>query len=57
MAKGKKSFYNRVSQANVMSDGMLQEVSYGDFALMSALKDKPQEVMTELEGDHNKELK
>lgn len=57
MPRRKRNFYNRVSQANVMSDGMLQEVSYGDFALMSALKDKPQEAMTELESDYNKELK
>lgn len=57
MEKRKNSFYNRISQTNVMPDGMLQEISYGDFALMSILKDKPQEVMTELESDYNKELK
>jgi len=44
MAKGNKGFYWKISSANVLSDGMLKEVSYGDFALMSALKNKPPEL-------------
>lgn len=43
MAKNNKGFYWKISSANVLSDGMLKEVSYGDYALMSALKDKPPE--------------
>ncbi|MGF7059828.1 hypothetical protein [Brassicibacter mesophilus] len=43
MARDNKGFYWKISSANVMSDGMLKEVSYGDFALMSALKNKPPE--------------
>lgn len=44
MARKKESFYNKIASTNIMSDGMLKEVSYGDFALMMALKDKPQDV-------------
>jgi len=43
MARDNKSFYWKISSANVLSDGMLKEVSYGDFALMTALKNKPPE--------------
>jgi len=43
MAKDSKSFFGRISAANVMPDGMLSEISYGDYALMMALKDKPED--------------
>lgn len=57
MAKEGNSFYNKIAQTNVMPDAMLQGVSYGDFALLMTLKDKPQKVMAELEDNHSKELK
>ncbi|WP_425446310.1 hypothetical protein [Dethiothermospora halolimnae] len=42
MAKSEHSLYNKIAQNNIMSDGMLSEVNYGDFALMMVLKDKPE---------------
>lgn len=30
-----------MAEANVMSDGMLKEVNFGDLSLMSVLKDRP----------------
>ncbi|WP_183108773.1 hypothetical protein [Thermohalobacter berrensis] len=44
----KESLYNRIASANIMSDGMLKDISYGDFALMMVLKDranKPQKII------------
>jgi hypothetical protein len=38
-----KTFYTRVAQANIMPDGMMSEVSYGDFALMMVAKNRPVE--------------
>ncbi|WP_202708707.1 hypothetical protein [Sporosalibacterium faouarense] len=57
MAKRKNTFFNRISQSNIVSDAMLKEVNYGDYALMMALKDKPQKVMSELDSDYTKELR
>ncbi len=42
LAKSEHSLYNKIAQNNIMSDGMLSEVNYGDFALMMVLKDKPE---------------
>ncbi len=44
MVKHNNSFYNKLSQANIMSDGIQNEVTYGDIALLKVLKDKPKEI-------------
>lgn len=41
MAKEKNWLINSISQSNIMSDAMLNEVSYGDYALLMVLKDRP----------------
>ncbi|WP_352418339.1 hypothetical protein [Proteiniborus sp.] len=43
MANNRRPFYWKFSNANVMSDGMLKDISYGDYALMMVVKDKPLE--------------
>lgn len=43
MANNRRPFYWKFSNANVMSDGMLKDISYGDYALMAAVKDRPLE--------------
>lgn len=43
MANNRRPFYWKFSKANVMSDGMLKDISYGDYALMVAVKDTPLE--------------
>lgn len=39
--KKKKSIYNRISEANVLPDGLLKEVSYDDLALAIIARNKP----------------
>ncbi len=41
MANNRRPFYWKFSSANVMSDGMLKNISYGDYALMMAVQDSP----------------
>lgn len=41
MANNRRPFYWKFSSANVMSDGMLKGISYGDYALMMAVQDNP----------------
>lgn len=40
MANNRRPFYWKLSSANVMSDGMLKGISYGDYALMMAVQDR-----------------
>ncbi len=40
MANNRRPFYWKISSANVMSDGMLKGISYGDYALMMAVQDR-----------------
>jgi len=44
MANERRGFYWKISSTNVLPDGMLKPVSYTDFALISALKNKPPEL-------------
>lgn len=53
MANNRRPFYWKFSAANVMSDGMLKDISYGDYALMMAAKDRPVEDNT----THRHEIK
>ncbi|EOD00059.1 hypothetical protein [Caldisalinibacter kiritimatiensis] len=57
MSNEKNSFYTRLSQSNVMSDGMLKEISYGDYALMMVAKDRPLESKAIYMNENNNELK
>ncbi len=43
-----KSFMSTLSQTNIMSDGMLQGISYGDYALLMVTKDKPNKDINKL---------
>ncbi|SCG81975.1 hypothetical protein DW1_0355 [Proteiniborus sp. DW1] len=40
MANNRRPFYWKLSSANIMPDGMLKGISYGDYALMMAVQDK-----------------
>lgn len=40
MDKDNNNFYKDLYQANIMPDGLLNPVSYQDYALMMVLKDK-----------------
>ena len=36
-----KSIYTRMAEANVLPDGLLTDISYGDYAFMMVAKDNP----------------
>ncbi|SDZ18336.1 hypothetical protein SAMN05660462_02140 [Proteiniborus ethanoligenes] len=53
MSNNRRPFYWKFSSYNVLSDGMLKDISYGDYALMMTVKDKP----TEQKNIHDREPK
>lgn len=57
MGKGYYSFFNRVSQTNIMSDGMLKEVSEGDLAWLMVLKDRNDDAVKFYEPEPKDEFK
>lgn len=57
MANNRRPFYWKISNANVMSDGMLKNISHGDYALMVATKDRPMEQKNIYGYDKNNEIK
>lgn len=56
MAKGNNNFFNRISQANTMPDGMLKEVTEGDIAWLMVLKDRPNEELKFYEAEPKDEF-
>lgn len=57
MANNRRPFYWKFSAANIMSDGMLKDISYGDYALMMTVKDKPTQQKNIYGHDKNNSLK
>ncbi|WIV11990.1 hypothetical protein [Proteiniborus sp. MB09-C3] len=53
MANNRRPFYWKLSSANIMSDGMLKDISYGDYALMMAVNDIPLEDKDTSKHDEN----
>ncbi|MFA5523968.1 MAG: hypothetical protein WDA24_06400 [Tissierellales bacterium] len=54
MANNRRPFYWKLSSANIMSDGMLKDISYEDYALMMATNNSPSLEKNEIEHDDNK---
>lgn len=57
MSKSYNRFLNKVSQVNIMSDGMLKKVTEADLAWLMVLKDKSHEPLKFYEPEENNELK